>query len=46
MAVGAHEGRGGAVMPRIQVLAGVEDDLGLWVRADELGLHRRTRLRR
>lgn len=37
MTVGAHESGGCAVMPCIQVLPGVEDDLGLWVRADELG---------
>lgn len=37
MAIGTHEGGGCAAVPGVQILAGVEDDLGLWVRADELG---------
>lgn len=37
MTVGTHQSRRRAVMPRIQVLAVIKDDLGLWVCFNELG---------
>lgn len=35
--VGTHQSRRRAVMPRIQVLAVIKDDLGLWVCSNEFG---------